>query len=57
MEEVMKQVRELYAKANAGERQEIQEQVRDLQKDFYNDGELLFSNAAGVSLRCYVQWS
>jgi demethylsterigmatocystin 6-O-methyltransferase len=57
MEEAMNQVRELYAKANAGERQEIQEQVRDLQKDFYNDGELLFSNAAGVSLRCYVQWS
>ncbi|KAF2852304.1 S-adenosyl-L-methionine-dependent methyltransferase [Plenodomus tracheiphilus IPT5] len=36
------QIRNLYAKADAKERQVIQEQIRDLQRDLYTDWELLF---------------
>ena len=45
----MDQIRGLYAKATAGERQQIQEQLRDLQRDLYTDWELFFGFAVGVS--------
>lgn len=49
MEASMNQVRELYGKADADERQKIQEQLRDLQRDLYTDWEILFGLATGVS--------
>ncbi|KAH9871901.1 hypothetical protein J1614_006159 [Plenodomus biglobosus] len=36
------QVNSLYAKSNAAERQAIQEQIRDLQRDIYANWEVLF---------------
>ncbi|RAR07913.1 S-adenosyl-L-methionine-dependent methyltransferase [Stemphylium lycopersici] len=45
MEAAITQIRDLYAKSDARERQEIQEQVRDLQKDLYNDWEMMFGLA------------
>ncbi len=50
MEEPMSQIRALYAKGDPRERQKIQEQLRDLQRELYTDWELLFSIACGVSL-------
>jgi len=50
MEAAAQNIRELYAKSNARERQQIQEQVRDLQKDLYSDWEMMFSLAMAVSL-------
>jgi demethylsterigmatocystin 6-O-methyltransferase len=51
MEAAMNQIRDLYAKANASERQRIQEQVRDLQKDLYSDWEMVFGMGASVCPR------
>jgi hypothetical protein len=51
MEAATEQIRNLYAKGNARERQQIQEQMRDLQKDLYTDWETMFSLAMGVRLR------
>ena len=50
MEAAITQIRDLYAKSDARERQEIQEQVRDLQKDLYNDWEMMFGLAIAVSI-------
>lgn len=49
METATDQIRELYAKADAYERQKIQEQLRTLQDELYNDWEVYFSLAMGVS--------
>lgn len=43
----MNQIRDLHAKANADERQQIQEQLRDLQRDLYTDWEITFGLATG----------
>ena len=37
MEAATKSIREICAKSDARERQKIQEQIRDLQKDLYSD--------------------
>jgi demethylsterigmatocystin 6-O-methyltransferase len=50
MEAAIETVREIYAKSNSRERQQIQEQIRDLQKDLYSDWEMTFSLAMAVSL-------
>ncbi|CAO2648033.1 Nn.00g089550.m01.CDS01 [Neocucurbitaria sp. VM-36] len=47
MEVSMGQVRSLYANANAVQRQQIQEQLRDLQRELYTDWEIIFSLAMG----------
>ncbi|RYO43497.1 Demethylsterigmatocystin 6-O-methyltransferase [Alternaria arborescens] len=52
MEAAAQNIRELYAKSNARERQQIQEQVRDLQKDLYSDWEMMFSLAMAP-----LQWA
>jgi demethylsterigmatocystin 6-O-methyltransferase len=48
METAMNDIRNLYAKANAPERQKIQEQLRDLQDNLYTDWEVMFGLAGGV---------
>jgi demethylsterigmatocystin 6-O-methyltransferase len=50
MEAATETIRNIYAKSDARERQQIQEQIRDLQKDFYSDWEMTFSLAMAVSL-------
>ena len=50
MEAAADQIRQAYTKGNARERQQIQEQMRDLQKDLYSDWEMMFSLAMAVSL-------
>ncbi|KAL1799816.1 hypothetical protein ACET3X_000158 [Alternaria dauci] len=45
MDASVQNIREIYAKSNARERQQIQEQIRDLQKDLYSDWEMIFSLA------------
>ncbi len=50
MEAATGQIREIYANSNVRERQRIQEQIRDLQKDLYSDWETMFSLAMAVSL-------
>jgi demethylsterigmatocystin 6-O-methyltransferase len=50
MEAATVQIREIYANSNVRERQRIQEQIRDLQKDLYSDWETMFSLAMAVSL-------
>jgi len=50
MEAAADQIRQAYAKGNARERQQIQEQIRDLQKNLYSDWEMMFSLAMAVSL-------
>ena len=49
MEAAADQIRQAYAKGNARERQQIQEQIRELQKDIYSDWEMIFSLAMAVS--------
>jgi demethylsterigmatocystin 6-O-methyltransferase len=51
MDAATKQIRDIYAGANAQERHKIQEQLRDLQHDLYTDWEILFGLAMGV---CFV---
>jgi hypothetical protein len=48
MENAMNEIRGHYAKADAPERQKIQEQLRDLQDNLYTDWEVLFGMAMGV---------
>jgi demethylsterigmatocystin 6-O-methyltransferase len=48
MEAAMDEIRGLYTKADAPERQKIQEQLMDLQTNLYTDWEILFSLAMGV---------
>lgn len=48
METATDQIRDLYAKAHADERQKIQQQLRDLQNDLYSDWDILFGMAMGV---------
>jgi hypothetical protein len=48
MENAMNEIRGHYAKADAPERQKIQEQLRDLQDNLYTDWEVLFGLAMGV---------
>ena len=50
MDAATEQIRQAYAKGNARERQQIQEQIRDLRKDLYSDWEMMFSLAMAVSL-------
>lgn len=50
METATNQIRDLYAKADASERQKIQEQLRTLQDNLYTDWEVLFGLAIGVSI-------
>ncbi|KAI4668844.1 uncharacterized protein J4E78_002672 [Alternaria triticimaculans] len=52
MEAAADQIRQAYAKGNARERQQIQEQIRDLQKDLYSDWEMMFSLAMAP-----LQWA
>jgi len=49
METASFQIRELYATANARKRQEIHEQLRDLQQELYSDWEVFFDLVLGVS--------
>lgn len=49
MEAPSEQIRGLYAKANAAERQQIHEQLRDLQNELYTDWEVMFGIGMGVS--------
>lgn len=51
MDAAIDQIRSLYAKANAAERQVLQEQVRDLQRELYTDWELFFSFGMDISQR------
>jgi demethylsterigmatocystin 6-O-methyltransferase len=48
MEAAMNEICDLYTKANAAERQKIQEQLMGLQANLYTDWEILFSLAMGV---------
>jgi demethylsterigmatocystin 6-O-methyltransferase len=48
METAMNEIRDLYAKADAPGRQQIQEQLRDLQDNVYTEWELMFGLAVGV---------
>jgi demethylsterigmatocystin 6-O-methyltransferase len=50
MEAATETIRNIHAKSDARERQQIQEQIRDLQKDLYSDWEMTFSLAMAVSL-------
>ncbi|KAI8936947.1 hypothetical protein NX059_006175 [Plenodomus lindquistii] len=52
MEAETAQIRALYATANTAERQAIQEQLRDLQRDLYTDWEILFGLGTAS-----LQWS
>jgi demethylsterigmatocystin 6-O-methyltransferase len=48
MEAAINEIRGLYTKADASERQKIQEQLMDLQANLFTDWEILFSLAMGV---------
>ncbi|CAG5150298.1 uncharacterized protein ALTATR162_LOCUS2618 [Alternaria atra] len=52
MEAATETIRNIYAKSDARERQQIQEQIRDLQKDLYSDWEMTFSLAMAP-----LQWA
>lgn len=48
MENILEQIRALYANANANERQHIQEQLRDVQRDIASNFDLVWSLGSGV---------
>jgi demethylsterigmatocystin 6-O-methyltransferase len=49
METSISQIRDIYAKASAAERQKIQMQLKTLENELYTDWEVLFGLAMGVS--------
>jgi demethylsterigmatocystin 6-O-methyltransferase len=49
IESAIDEIRSLYSKGNAAERQKMQEQLRNLQDELYTDWEVLFSLVMGVS--------
>lgn len=50
MEMILDQIRTLYASADAEERQRIQEQLRDVQREIVSTFDLVWSLGSGVGI-------
>lgn len=50
MDSILEQIRALHAEADAHERQRIQEQLRDVQRDIASNFDLVWGLGSGVSL-------
>lgn len=48
MDSILEQIRSLYATANANEKQSIQEQLRDVQREIVSNFDLVWGFGSGV---------
>lgn len=54
MDAILDQIRALYAKASANERQNIQQQLRDVQREVASNFDLVWSFGCGVGTRFHI---